>query len=163
MGLGALISSKVNQWTLLVGGVPLAYAVSSAVHGHGFAPCLVLDAHMESELWLTAAQGLYAIATIADLDFSLRQALTILGLFLVQFTVTLLMGTGLLAGIGYGPERVAPFHLWVAGVYGALALFRITVERRHLVQRLRDVRHGVPAAPDTPLSDRCDAPDEQDA
>jgi len=115
MGLGALISSKVNQWTLLVGGVPVAYGISHAVHGNGFASCLVLDEHMKSELWLTAAQGLYAIATIADLDFSLRQALTIFGLFLVQFLATLLMGTGVLAGVGWGPELVTPFHLWGRG------------------------------------------------
>ena len=96
MGLGAFISSKVNQWTLLVGGVPIAYSISKGVHGAGFTMCLPMDEHMTSELWLTAAQGLYAVAAIADLDFSLGQALTILGLFLAQFVTTILIATGLL-------------------------------------------------------------------
>ena len=33
LGLGALISSKVNQWTLLVGALPIAYAVARGALG----------------------------------------------------------------------------------------------------------------------------------
>ena len=29
VAMGALLSSKVNQWTLLIGGLPIAYALSS--------------------------------------------------------------------------------------------------------------------------------------
>lgn len=162
MGLGAFLSSKVNQWTLLVGGVPVAYAISKAVHGAGFVGCLGLTPHMEAELWLTAAQGAYAVATIADLDFSLRQALTILGLFLVQFVATLLMGTGLLVGLGVEPHHEVVFHNAFAGLYGLLALERFVSQRRHLAQRWRDVRHGVPAPAPAAVPDR-HAPDEHDA
>ncbi|MCC7136979.1 MAG: hypothetical protein IT460_00955 [Planctomycetes bacterium] len=162
MGLGAFISSKVNQWTLLVGGVPVAFSISKAVHGAGFVGCLGLSSHMEAELWLTAAQGAYAVATIADLDFSLRQALTILGLFLVQFVVTLLMGTGMLAGLGVQPEHEVVFHEAFAALYGVLALERFVAQRRHLAQRLHDVRHGVPAVAPVDTGER-HTPDEQDA
>ncbi len=162
MGMGAFISSKVNQWTLLVGGVPLAFGLSSTVHGSGFGWCLPLDGHMQAELWLTAAQGLYAVATIADLHFTLGQALTILGLFLVQFVVTLLLSTGLLLGLGFGPEHERPFHLACAVVYGVLALERFFHQRAHLRARWRDVRHGVPAEAAPDVGDR-HAPDEHDA
>ena len=162
MGMGAFISSKVNQWTLLVGGVPVAFCLSSAVHGSGFGGCLPLDGHMQAELWLTAAQGLYAVATIADLNFSLGQALTILGLFLVQFVVTLLLSTGLLAGLGFGPEHEQPFHLACAVAYGVLALERFVHQRHHLLARSRDVRHGVPEDAGPKVGER-HAPDEHDA
>lgn len=162
MGMGAFISSKVNQWTLLVGGVPVAFCISSAVHGSGFGACLPLDAHMQAELWLTAAQGLYAVATIADLNFSLGQALTILGLFLVQFVVTLLLSTGLLQGLGFGPQHEQPFHLGCAVVYGVLALERFFHQRHHLLARWRDVRHGVPAEVAPKVGER-HTPDEHDA
>ncbi|MFO0933071.1 MAG: hypothetical protein U1E39_10225 [Planctomycetota bacterium] len=162
MGMGAFISSKVNQWTLLVGGVPVAFCISSAVHGSGFGGCLPLDGHMQAELWLTAAQGLYAVATIADLNFSLGQALTILGLFLVQFVVTLLLSTGLLRGLGFGPEHEQPFHLACAVAYGVLALERFVHQRHHLLARWRDVRHGVPEDAGPKVGER-HAPDEHDA
>ena len=29
VGIGALISSKVNQWTLLVGAIPIAFSISA--------------------------------------------------------------------------------------------------------------------------------------
>src|SRR5438874_5588844 len=53
-GLGALVSSKVNQWTLLVGTLPIVFAVSSgATHG------LPLDAMQREELFVTAAQSAF--------------------------------------------------------------------------------------------------------
>src|SRR5207237_202423 len=78
-GMGALISSKVNQWTLLIGGLPLAYALS-----RGGVHALPLDARQVEELLLTAAQSLFAVAVIASLSISIREALTLLVLFLVQ-------------------------------------------------------------------------------
>jgi cation:H+ antiporter len=160
MGMGAFISSKVNQWTLLVGGVPIAYAISKYVNGSGFTMCLPLDAHMRAELWLTAAQGAYAVAAIADLHFSLRQALIILGLFLVQFVTTLLMATGVLVGLGIHPHHEIPFHNGCAVLYVLLALERLVSQRGELVQRWRDMR----ACPveEGPAPDR-HTPDDQDA
>jgi cation:H+ antiporter len=49
-GLGALVSSKVNQWTLLVGSLPVVFAIASGTH-HG----LPLDSLQREELFLTAA------------------------------------------------------------------------------------------------------------
>ena len=46
-GFGTLLSSKVNQWTLLVGSLPLVYAISSnTLHG------LPLDSLQREELFL---------------------------------------------------------------------------------------------------------------
>lgn len=161
LGLGAFISSKVNQWTLLVGGIPIAYGLSSLVHGQGFAPSMLIDGHQVEELLLTCAQGLYATAAIADLRFSLGQALAILGLFLVQF-----VGSLLLARFG-GEAYLAPFHNALSILYGVLALERFFTQRRDVRQRLRDEFHGVPPVPAavTPPAVRGGAgsPDESDA
>src|SRR5207245_3995235 len=51
-GLGTLVSAKVNQWTLLVGTLPLVFALASGTH-HG----LPIDAAQREELLLTAAQS----------------------------------------------------------------------------------------------------------
>jgi cation:H+ antiporter len=74
--IGTLISSKVNQWTLLIGMLPLAYSASS---GHPAA--MVLDRRQVEEVLLTAAQSLFGVAVIANLRFSLLEASVIAVLF----------------------------------------------------------------------------------
>ncbi|HSA59035.1 MAG TPA: sodium:calcium antiporter [bacterium] len=78
-GLGTLISSKVNQWTLLVGMVPLAYAVSA-----GRPSAMPLDARQVEEIFLTSAQSFFALAVIVNLRFSITEALLIFILFATQ-------------------------------------------------------------------------------
>jgi cation:H+ antiporter len=79
-GLGTLVSSKVNQWTLLVGTLPVAFAISSgSLHG------LPIIARQREEVLLTAAQSLFAVATLCNLSMSLREAWFLFGLFWAQF------------------------------------------------------------------------------
>jgi cation:H+ antiporter len=79
-GLGTLVSSKVNQWTLLVGTLPIAFAISSG-SWHG----LPIIARQREEVLLTAAQSLFAVATLCNLSMSLREAWFLFGLFWAQF------------------------------------------------------------------------------
>ena len=82
VGMGALLSSKVNQWTLLVGALPIAYALSSG-GWHG----LPLDVRQNEEMFLTAAQSVFAVAVVLSLSLSVREAATLFLLFLVTFVV----------------------------------------------------------------------------
>jgi cation:H+ antiporter len=143
MGLGAFISSKINQWTLLVGGVPIAYGLAHWKAGLGYAPSMSIDGRQVEELWLTATQGLYATATIVDLRFSLRQAMTILVLFLVQFVGSLVLEATA------RHDAITPFHNGLSILYAALALGVIARQRHELAARLRDVFGSRP--PDAPL------------
>jgi cation:H+ antiporter len=74
-----LVSSKINQWTLLVGMLPLVYSVAK-----GAPAALPLDPRQQAEVYLTAAQSLYALILILDLQLHLLGATSLLGLFLVQ-------------------------------------------------------------------------------
>ena len=122
-GLGTLVSSKVNQWTLLVGTLPIVFAITSSSH-HG----LPLDALQREELFVTAAQSAFAVAILASRSISVREARILLGLFVVQF-----VATGALPGPARGPARI------VAGVvYLSLAAWQIFAERRELPALLRD-------------------------
>ncbi len=78
--IGALISSKVNQWTLLVGAIPLVYAIAA-----GVAAPMILDGRQKEELLLTSAQSLFAAIIIADFQFALWEAMLLLVLFIAQF------------------------------------------------------------------------------
>jgi cation:H+ antiporter len=85
--LGALVSSKVNQWTLLVGSLPLVFAISSrSLHG------LPIAGSQRLELLLTAAQSLFAVALITNLRMSVREAWWIFGLFWSQFLASAFAG-----------------------------------------------------------------------
>ncbi|GAB4249447.1 MAG: sodium/hydrogen exchanger [Thermoleophilia bacterium] len=78
-GLGTLLSSKVNQWTLLVGSIPLAHFIG----GGGFD--LGLDMRQTEEFLLTTAQTVLGIAMLINLRFSLKESAALFGLFAVQF------------------------------------------------------------------------------
>jgi cation:H+ antiporter len=83
-GLGTLISSKVNQWTLLVGTLPLVYGIAGG-GGEGFFHAMRMDDRQVEEVFLTAAQSLFAVAVIANLSISRWEAVGLLVLFLGQF------------------------------------------------------------------------------
>ena len=77
--LGTLVSSKINQWTLLVAMLPLVYSF-----GIGAPTALPLDQRQEDEILLTAAQSLFAVALLLDLRLSLSGAGALFALFIVQ-------------------------------------------------------------------------------
>lgn len=106
--LGTLVSSKINQWTLLIGMLPLIYSVAL-----GRPDALPLDARQREEVLLTAAQSLFAVALLLDLRLSLMGAAALFGLFVVQLVF---------------PEIRMPITI----VYGALTLMVIVVSRRHV-------------------------------
>ena len=74
--IGTLVSSKVNQWTLLIGMLPLAYSASA-----GKVAPMVLDQRQIDEVLLTAAQSFLGVAVIANLRFSLWEAAVVATLF----------------------------------------------------------------------------------
>ncbi len=80
--LGTLVSSKVNQWTLLVGTLPIVFAISA-----GELVGLPLDSLQREELFLTAAQSLFAVALLSNLSLGVREALALAGLFFAQFVL----------------------------------------------------------------------------
>jgi len=81
MALGSLISSKLNQWTLLVGMIPGVYGVSSG----SFASPMPLDSLQMHEVMLTAAQSLLAVGLLSGLRLDIRGAMLLFVLFLGQF------------------------------------------------------------------------------
>lgn len=109
----ALISSKVNQWTLLVGTIPVVYAISG-----GVIKPFPLDTLQQHELLLTAAQSLFGVGVLMNLKLSRGDGLMLAGLFGLQFFW-------------------ADIRMEVAGVYIVLGLVFHFLHRRHLIPALR--------------------------
>ncbi|MFZ5981297.1 MAG: sodium:calcium antiporter [Candidatus Zixiibacteriota bacterium] len=112
--LNALISSKVNQWTLLVGTIPLVFSISSGVFWRPF----MLDTFQGHELFLTAAQSIFAVAVLVNLRLSRLDGLLLFVLFASQLIV----------------EQI---RLEVAIAYLVLALVFHIVHRKALIPAAR--------------------------
>ncbi len=79
MALRTMISSKVNQWTLLVGMLPIVYSV-----GLGELSPFPLDGRQIQEIVLTAAQSAFAVVILGRFRVTVRDAAVLITLFLVQ-------------------------------------------------------------------------------
>ncbi|WP_338741910.1 sodium:calcium antiporter [Haloplanus salilacus] len=78
-GFNALISSKLNQWTLLIGTLVVVHSIALGQYG-----ALPFDQKQSAEIWLTAAQSFFAIGLLVNFEISVREALVLLVLFLSQ-------------------------------------------------------------------------------
>ena len=78
-GFNALISSKLNQWTLLIGTLAVVYSISAGAIG-----TLPFDSKQAAEIWITAAQSLFALAILTNLEINVREAVALLVLFISQ-------------------------------------------------------------------------------
>ena len=85
-GMTTMISDKINQWTLLVGMLPLAMSV-----GAGALTSLPLDARQHEEFFLTAAQSLFGIALLLRLRLGLAGAGALAILFIGQVAVAFIL------------------------------------------------------------------------
>jgi len=91
-GFNALVSSKLNQWTLLIGTLAVVFSLA-----YGQVASLPFDAKQSAEIWITAAQSFFAIAVLINFSISGREALTLLVLFLSQVLVEFVIVKDLVA------------------------------------------------------------------
>ena len=75
----ALISSTVNQWTLLVGTIPVVYSISG-----GAINAMVLDTRQQHEILLTASQSAFAVVVLMNLHINLWEAAVLMSIFTTQ-------------------------------------------------------------------------------
>jgi cation:H+ antiporter len=108
VALANLVSSKLNQWTLLVATIPLVFSV--ALGGFG---AIRLTGLQQEEIFLTAAQSLFGFACLVDLRLTRGEAVALFVLFATQFLV---------------PEA----RVEVSVVYLLLAAYELVAARRAL-------------------------------
>lgn len=112
--IAMLISAKVNQWSLLIGSLPVAHLLG----GGGLS--LALDPRQIEEILLTATQTMMGVALLMGLRFNRATAWALLVLFVVQFPIASTHG-----------------RLLLCGVYAAVALAGLAVNRRQLAATIR--------------------------
>jgi cation:H+ antiporter len=129
-GITLLLSAKVNQWTLLIGSLPLAFSL-----GAGHLGALPLDGRQTAEVLLTAAQSLFGVAVLASLTFELSEAVLLAAIFIAQFVAGGVMRALLHQSASADTELYA-----VSVVYIVLALLFLFHARHTLGRLLRGDR-----------------------
>ncbi|GFG67789.1 sodium/calcium exchanger family protein [Mycobacterium kubicae] len=117
-GMGALLAAKLNQWTLLIACLPIAFYL-----GGGEAAGLALDSRQTEEFVLTTAQTVLGVAILANLRLTGAKALLLLGLFAAQFAL---------------PDESARYV--ISGVYVVVAVVYLIAQRRDVLPLLAAVR-----------------------
>lgn len=84
MALMNIVSSNVNQWTVLAAMIPLVFGYSSFRH-HGAWSAFQFDQAQRLEILLTLLQSGVALLVAAKLEFSWRDAAALFALWLAQF------------------------------------------------------------------------------
>jgi cation:H+ antiporter len=78
MALMNMVSSNINQWTVLVAMIPIVYSLS-----RGQISVIHFDSHQKIEIFLTMAQSFLGFLLLANMEFRWYEAL---GLFILWFT-----------------------------------------------------------------------------
>ncbi|MCI0489193.1 MAG: hypothetical protein L0229_21590 [Blastocatellia bacterium] len=78
-----MVSSNINQWTMLVAMLPIAYALSL-----GHLGTIVFDYHQQVEILLTIGQSLLGALLLANMRFSWWEAAVLFMLWVVQFVLS---------------------------------------------------------------------------
>ncbi len=84
MALMNLVSSNINQWTILAAMIPVIYGWSHAAAGGGFIP-FRFDQAQELEIALTLAQSFLALLLLMEMKFDWWDATLLFLLWLAQF------------------------------------------------------------------------------
>lgn len=142
-GLIAMVSDKINQWTLLVGMLPLAISA-----GAWTPSSLPLDARQHEEFFLTAAQSLFALSLLLPLRLGLKSAAALLGLFLLQ--------VGLAFVFRNDEARAVSSLTALAWVYLVLAMVLVAYHRHRLMPLVAAVRRVDATQTDSAVPGRSD-------
>jgi cation:H+ antiporter len=86
MALMNIVSSNINQWTILAAMIPLVYGFSH-MHHFGTWSDFHFDAPQQVEILLTLLQTLLGVLLLANMEFDWLDASALLVLWLIQFIV----------------------------------------------------------------------------
>jgi cation:H+ antiporter len=122
MALMNMVSSNINQWTVLAAMIPLVYGYSS-LHHHGAWADFHFDDAQRLEILLTLLQTALGVMLLANMEFDWLDASAILVLWLAQFlrpnlreevavAYGIWMGILVIGFVVQGRALLAPKYFW---------------------------------------------------
>jgi cation:H+ antiporter len=107
MALMNIVSSNINQWTLLTAMLPLVLSL-----GAGQVSSIIFDAEQQSELLLTIAQGLVGLALLLKMRLAWWEALILFILYAAQLAFANTAAAN--PTMAYLTHHI---HLWITYIY----------------------------------------------
>jgi len=109
MALMNMVSSNINQWTLLAAMLPIVYSISI-----GAVTPIAFDAKQQMELWLTLGQAVVALAFLINMELAWWEATALAVLFAIPFF----------------DSATEPVITWIYFGWAALEVARMFARRR---------------------------------
>lgn len=125
MALMNMVSSNINQWTLLTAMLPIVYSWSKG----GAAP-ITFDDQQQLELLMTLGQSLVAMFFLANMELAWWEAFVLFLLWFVQFALSPIAPSD--TGLGFLSQHVRLWSTWAYLIWAGFELVRILFGRRHL-------------------------------
>jgi cation:H+ antiporter len=126
MALMNMVSSNINQWTLLAAMLPIVYSIS-----RGAASPIVFDEQQKLELLMTLGQSLVGMLFLINMELAWWEAGALFGLWALQFALSPVP-----PGPGFWGYLATHIHWWVTVAYflwfGAGVLSSIVKRRKPL-------------------------------
>ena len=126
MALMNMVSSNINQWTLLAAMLPIVYSIS-----RGRLSMIPLNGQQELELLMTIGQSLIGMVFLVNMELTWWEAAALFGLWGVQFGFSPVPpGPGLAGFIALHIHRwvTAAYFVWVVAALVCMALGRRRLE-----------------------------------
>ena len=126
MALMNMVSSNINQWTLLAAMLPIVYSIS-----RGATSPIVFDEQQKLELLMTLGQSLVGMLFLINMELAWWEAGALFGLWALQFALSPVP-----PGPGFWGYLATHIHWWVTVAYflwfGAGVLSSIVKRREPL-------------------------------
>lgn len=123
IALTLLVSSSVNQMTLLIGTLPVVYSI-----GLGSPGALPFGELQVTEVFLTAAFAIFAIVLLSNLKFTHRGALLLFVMFAAQLSLTEVKHSHQVFGIAYFVLALVMLLTNIERLKGTLSLLPNTLK-----------------------------------
>jgi cation:H+ antiporter len=123
MALMNMVSSNINQWTLLAAMLPIVFSISI-----GAPSTIVFDRQQELEILMTLGQSLVGTIFLINMRLDWWEAAALFGLWFIQFALS-----PVAPGPGFWGTLAGNIHWWVTIAYlvwAALGLASMATGRR---------------------------------
>ncbi len=128
MAVMNLVSSTINQWSILSALIPVVYSIS-----RGSPSAIVFDEHQRLEILLTLLQSLLAWLLLVNLDLAAFEAAILFVFWLVQFAVPSTRGAMIWVYSGWCAVEVARLAFGTRKLKAPAAAWRVITARRKTI------------------------------
>ncbi|MBC7924474.1 MAG: hypothetical protein H7039_02355, partial [Bryobacteraceae bacterium] len=125
MALMNMVSSNINQWTLLTAMLPIVYSFSM-----GKPSPITFDQTQGLELLMTLGQSLVAMLFLVNMKLAWWEAMFLFALWFIQFLFSPIAPGD--EGLGYVSGHIRVWTTWAYFVWAGLEIVRIITGRREL-------------------------------